>query len=148
MKTILRTILAVVAGMALALALVIGVELFSSIVHPVPPEFKETMEEMCQHVAKYPHWVLGVVVILWSATAFVSTWVATKIGRLAAGAVVSVLLLLAIAFNIAMLPYAMWFKVVMPSCSLVACYLGVKLGGRVKAKTPAANTINCNFSAW
>ena len=139
MKTTLRAILAVIAGMVLAFALAIAVEIFSSIVHPVPPDFKETMEEMCQHVAKYPHWVLGVVVILWSGTAFVSTWVATKIGRLAAGVVVSLLLLSGIGCNIAMLPYAMWFKVVMPSGSLVACYLGVRLGGRVKTKTSAAN---------
>ena len=139
MKMTLRTILAVIAGMALAFALVIAVEIFSSIVHPLPPEFTGTMEEMCQHVANYPHWILGVVVILWSGTAFISTWVATKIGRLAAGGIVAVLLLSAIAFNIAMLPYAMWFKVVMPSGSLVACYLGVRLGGRVKTKTSTAN---------
>lgn len=139
MKTFLRTILAVIAGMVVALALVIGVEFFSSIVHPVPPDCKETMEEMCQHVAKYPHWVLGVVVILWSATTFVSTWVATMIGRLVAGVVVSLLLLWAIAFNITMLPYATWFKVVMLSCFPMACYLGVRLGDRVKAKTSAAN---------
>ena len=139
MKTTIRTILAVIAGMALALVLVIAVEILSSIVHPVPPDFKETMEEMCQHVAKYPHWVLGVVVILWSATTFISTWVATKIGRSVAGIVVAVLLLSAIAFNVAMLPYAMWFKVVMPSGSLVACYLGARLGGRVKAITSGAN---------
>ena len=139
MKTILRTVLAVVAGMALALALVIAVEILSSIVHPLPSDFKETMEEMCQHVANYPHWILGVVVFLWSGTAFISTWVATKIGRLAAGAVVALLLMSGIGCNIAMLPYAMWFKVVMPSSSLMACYWGVRLGGRVSVKTLAEN---------
>ena len=76
--------------------------------------------------------------IAWSATTFISTWIATKIGRPVAGVVVSLLLLCAIASNIAMLPYATWFKVVMPSCFLVACYLGVRLGSRVKAKTSAA----------
>ena len=138
MKTILRTILAIISGMALAFALVVAVEGFSSIVHPVPPEFTGTMDEMCQHVARYPDWVLGVAVIAWSATTFISTWIATKIGRPVAGVVVSLLLLLAIAFNISTLPYATWFKVVMPSCFLVACYLGVRLGSRVRAKTSAA----------
>ena len=135
MKTILRTILAIIAGMALAFALVVAVEVFSSVVHPVPPEFTGTMDEMCQHVARYPNWVLGVAVIAWSATTFVSTWIATKIGRPVAGVVVSLLLLLAIAFNVSTLPYATWFKVVMLSCFPVACYLGVRLGGRLKAKT-------------
>jgi MFS family permease len=134
MKTILRAILAIIAGMVLAFALVIAVEGFSSIVHPLPPNFTGTTDEICQHVARYPHWVLGVVVIAYSATTFLSTWIATKIGRRVAGAVVSLLLLLAIAFNITKLPYATWFKAVMPGCFLVACYLGVTLGGRAKAK--------------
>ena len=134
MKTILRAILAIIAGMVLAFALVIAVEVFSSIVHPFPPNFTGTTDEIRQHVARYPDWILGVVVIAWSATAFLSTWIATKIGRRVAGAVISLLLLLAIAFNISKLPYATWFKVVMPVCFLMACYLGVTLGGRVKSK--------------
>jgi putative effector of murein hydrolase LrgA (UPF0299 family) len=134
MKRILRAILASIAGMVLAFALVSAVEVFSSIVHPVPPEFTGTMDEMCNHVAKYPDWVLGVAVIAWSATALLSIWIATKIGRPVAGAVVSLLLMLALAFNIAKLPYATWFKVVMPVSFLAACYLGLWLGGRVKSK--------------
>jgi hypothetical protein len=134
MYTVLRAVLGIISGMVVALALVIAVEGFSSIVHPVPPDFTGTMEEMCEHVARYPHWVLGVAVIAWSATTFLSTWIATKIGRRVAGTVISLLLLLAIAFNITTLPYATWFKLVMPVCFLVACYLGVTLGGRAKSK--------------
>lgn len=128
MKTALRTIVAVVAGMALAFVLVIALELFSGVVHPVPLGFTGIMDEMCQHVARYPHWVLGVVVLSWSATTFVSTWVATRIGNRWAGITVILLLTLAIVFNISKLPYAMWFKVVMLSCFPVACYLGVMRG--------------------
>jgi hypothetical protein len=120
MKTALRTLLAVVAGMALAFVLVIAVELFSAAVHPVPPGFTGTMDEMCQHVARYPHWVLAVVVVAWSATAFVSTWVATRIGNRLAGIAVILVLTLAIVSNVSMLPYAIWFKVVMLSCFPVA----------------------------
>jgi hypothetical protein len=135
MNKIFRPILAVTAGMVLALALVMAVEVFSSIVHPVPPNFTGTMEEMCEHVARYPQWVLGVAVIAWSATTFLSTWIATKIGGPVAGAVVSLLLLLALAFNITKLPYATWFKVVMPASFLVVCYVGVWPVGRGKPKT-------------
>ncbi len=125
MKTLLRAVLAVVAGMALALVLVIGVEMFSAVVHPVPEGFTGTMDEMCQHVARYPDWVLAVVVPAWSAIAFVSTWVATRIGNRWAGLAVILILTLGIVFNIAKLPYVMWFKVVMLICFPVACYLGV-----------------------
>jgi hypothetical protein len=138
MKTALRTLLAVVAGVALALVLVIAVELFSAVVHPVPPGFTGTMDEMCQHVARYPDWVLGVVVLAWSATSFVSTWVATRIGNRLAGLVVDRLLTLAIVINVAKLPYAMWFKVVMRSSFAVACYLGVTRGERMSK--PAADS--------
>ncbi len=128
MKTALRTLLGVVAGMALALVLVIAVELFSGVVHPVPEGFTGTMDEMCQHVARYPHWVLGVVVPAWSAIAFVATWVATRIGNRWAGITVIIILTFGIVFNISKLPYAMWFKVVMLTCFPVACYLGVIRG--------------------
>jgi hypothetical protein len=138
MKTVLRTILGVVAGMVLAFVLVIAVEILSAVVHPVPPGFTGTMEEMCEHVARYPHWVLGVVVLAWSATTFVSTWVATRIGKRWAGIVVSLILTLAIVFNLTKLPYAIWFKVVMLSCFAAACYLGCTRGARMSPTSPTA----------
>lgn len=39
------------------------------------------MDEMCEDVARYPDWVLGVVVLAWSATTFLRVWVATRIGN-------------------------------------------------------------------
>jgi hypothetical protein len=53
-KTVFRTLAAIIAGMLSAYVLVALVELFSSVVHPFPPDFGNTMEEMCQHVAHYP----------------------------------------------------------------------------------------------
>ena len=126
MKSILMTIAGIVAGMILAFVLVIGVEGFSAIVHPLPADFKGTMDEMCQHVARYPHWVLGVVVLLWGATAFLAVWVSTRIGRIAAGIVVALLLIAAVVFKVAMLPYPVWFKAVMPVAMLGACILGIR----------------------
>ena len=40
------------AGLIMAIALVIGVELFSSVVHPLPKDFGGTMAERCEHVAQ------------------------------------------------------------------------------------------------
>ena len=126
MKSFLMTIVGIVVGMVVAFVLVVGVEGFSSVVHPLPADFKGTMDEMCQHVARYPHWVLGVVVLLWGAIAFLAVWIATKIGRIAAGIVVALLLVAAVVFNVAMLPYPIWFKVVMPVAMLGACRLGIR----------------------
>jgi hypothetical protein len=129
MKTVLRWILGVVAGLALAFVLVVGVELFSAVVHPVPADFTGTMEEICEHVAQYPDWILGVAVIAWSAITFASVWVATRIGYRTGGLLVAFMLAAAIVMNISMLPYALWFEVVMLSCFVVAAYLGLSRGG-------------------
>ena len=126
------------AAVLLAFVLVIALEAFSAVVHPVPPGFSGTMDEMCRHIAQYPHWVLGVVVVSWSATTFVSTWVATRIGNRLGGIAVVIILTLAIVFNVTKLPYAIWFKVVMLSCFPVVCYLGCTRGARMSS--PAADS--------
>src|SRR6202008_3402507 len=75
-----------------------------------PPDFDGTMEEMCEHVARYPPWVLAVVVPAWVGTAFVGTWIAGRLGNRGAASFVGLLLLAALVFNVSMLPYAIWFK--------------------------------------
>ena len=127
MKSALRTVLAVVAGMALAFALVVAVEFFSAIVHPFPANFDGNIPA---HVRRYPHWVLGVVVLMWGATAAAAAWVASRIGGRLAGTLVTLLLASALAFNVSMLPYVMWFKVAMPAAFFVACLLGIRTGTR------------------
>jgi hypothetical protein len=125
MKLGIRTLFAVVAGMALAFALVIAVELFSAVVHPFPADFDGNIPE---HVRRYPHWVLGLVVLAWGATATAATWVASRLANRLAGGVVALLLAWALVFNLTMLPYTMWFKVVMFTVFPVACLLGTRYG--------------------
>src|SRR6476660_8477257 len=109
MAVAFRMLAAIIAGMVVAFLLVVAVELFSAVVHPVPPDFGGTMEEMCRHVSHYPHWVLALVVAAWGATAFVSTRTAERIGNRGCGLATGLLLLAAAAFNISMLPYPIWF---------------------------------------
>jgi hypothetical protein len=133
MTSAVRALLAVVAGMALAFVLVVAVEYLSSVVHPFPANFDGNIPA---HVKRYPDWVLAVVVLMWGATAGAATWVAARIGGRLAGAVVTLLLASALAFNLSMLPYVMWFKIAMPAAFFVACLLGIRLGGQVSS--PAA----------
>jgi hypothetical protein len=132
MKFCIRTLFAVVAGMALALALVVAVEWFSAVVHPMPADLEGNIPE---HVRRYPHWVLGVVVLAWGATITAATWVASRVGNRLAGSVVALLLAWALIFNLTMLPYTMWFKVVMFSVFPVACLLGIRYGKRPQRET-------------
>lgn len=105
----------IVGRMAAILAgilLVTGVEFFSAIVHPFPADFDGSPEAVCLHVTRYPSWVLAVVVFLWAGTAFGSTWVSGRIGKLFSGLITGLLLMAALIFNGSMLPYPLWFKIV------------------------------------
>ena len=136
MKSAGRTLGGVVAGMALAFVLVVAVEWFSSVVHPFPADFNGNIPE---HVKRYPHWVLAVVVLAWGATAAAATWVASRVGGRLAGVIVTLLLAWAIVFNLTMLPYVMWFKVAMFIAFPIACLIGVRYGRRVR---PAATVMD------
>jgi cytochrome bd-type quinol oxidase subunit 2 len=105
MKAVPRTLAAVLAGLLVLLILVVAVELFSAVVHPLPEDFRGTTDEMCQHVERYPQWLLAVVVPAWAVAAFASTWTARRIGNLFSAAIIGLLLLAALVFNISMLPY-------------------------------------------
>lgn len=120
-----KVICAAGAGMLLAFGLVIAVELFSAVVHPFPPDFKHTPDEMCAHVARYPEWVLQTVVVLWSATTYISTWVAARLGNVIAGMITGALLILAAAFNVSMLPYPTWFSAAILVCLPVVVILAL-----------------------
>ena len=129
MRSVGRTLLAIVAGMVLAFALVVAVEFFSSIVHPFPPGFDPSAPgSIPAHVQRYPGWVLAVAGLMWGATAAAATWVASRIGGRWAGITVALLLAAALVVNLAMLPYATWFKIAMPAAFVAACLLGVRHG--------------------
>lgn len=127
---ILRNVAAILAAFAVTLILLIGVELFSSVVHPVPADFAGTTEEMCAHVARYPHWVLGVVVPMWGVTALVGTWIAGRLGSRGSALLMAALLVIAVLFNLAMLPYPLWFKIVQPIAVLAAVVFGYRWSRR------------------
>lgn len=127
---VLRVIGSIIAGFALALVLVIALELFSSVVHPLPADFAGTADEMCRHVERYPAWVLAVAAVAWTSTAFVSTWLATRLGGKIPGILLSLFLVWAVVFNVAMLPYPVWFEAVSVLGIVAACLAGIGLPGR------------------
>lgn len=124
MNRILLVAAAILLGLLTAFLVVIAVELFSALVHPLPRDFGGTQEEMCQHVAQYPAWVLAVVVPAWGLAAYAGAWIAGRIGNLYSVVVVGGLLLAALVLNLSMLPYPLWFKLatllVIPAATLAA----------------------------
>ena len=140
--SILRSVGSVVAGLAVALALVFAVELFGAIVHPFPPGVDPNDYEVCKaHVARCPTWVLAVAAVGWAGTVFVSAWLATRLGTArhpAHGLVVGAILLALAGLNMAMLPYALWFPVVILVSFPLGTFWGVMLGRGPATQTGAA----------
>jgi hypothetical protein len=126
MATVFRTIGSIVAAMLVAFILLVAVELFSTVVHPLPPDFGGTQEEMCQHVERYPNWVLAVVVPAWAGTALAGTWIAGRLGNRGAALFLGLFLLAALILNLSMLPYPIWFKIgcliAIPAASALGVY--------------------------
>jgi hypothetical protein len=135
LRTIAWNIAGLFTGIVVALVLLIAVEAFSAVVHPLPPDFAGTEEEMCAHVARYPQWVLAVVVPAWAFTAFAATWTARRLSlpllgsglwTLDAGLLIALLLAAAVVCNVSMLPYPLWFKIVMPIAVIAAAIAALR----------------------
>lgn len=134
---LLRSTSALLAGLAVALALVIGVEMLSELVHPFPPGVDPTDLEACKaHVAQYPAWVLGAVVVLWGLTTFLSSWTATSLGtaqHIAHGLLIGGFLLAMVILNMSMLPYPSWFVIANLLIFPLSSYWGARWGGPAAA---------------
>jgi hypothetical protein len=121
-----RVIAGILAGMLVVFLLLVAVEMLSAVAHPFPADFGGTEEEVCQHVARYPRWVLALVVPAWGLTALASTWTAARIGGRGAAIFIGLLLLAALVCNVTMLPYPMWFKALSVAVSGVAVLAAIR----------------------
>src|SRR4051794_40237234 len=140
MSVYLRNLAATLAGLFLALALIVAVEGFSAVVHPLPSDFGGTMEDMCRHVERYPQWVLAAVVPMWAVAALVSVGIAQRIGNLYSAGIVGLLLLSALVFNLSKLPYPTWFKAV----NLLAIPAAIVVGSRLSGRRKTAGRVEVN----
>ncbi|WP_437193467.1 hypothetical protein [Planctomicrobium sp. SH527] len=136
--TAVRIFGALFAAVVTALILLIAVEFFSSIVHPPPADFKGTQQEIDDLVKRYPDWVLALVVPMWGFTAFICTWIAGRIGNRVCAASVGFLFTALVVCNTSMLPYPVWFKILMPIIALAAVILSYL--SLIRRSTPATLT--------
>src|SRR4051812_47143314 len=130
MSVYLRNLAATLIGLFLAFVLIVAVEGFSAVVHPLPSDFGGTMDEMCRHVERYPQWVLAAVVPMWGVAALVSVWIAQRVGNPYSAGIVGLLLLSALVFNLSKLPYPPWFKAANLIVTPAAMVVGSRLSGR------------------
>jgi hypothetical protein len=147
-RSLLRSVASIAVSLVVAMALIIAVEVVSAVLHPFPPGVDPADYEVCKaHVAKYPHWILAMAVVAWGGTTFVSVWLATRMGagrHPAHGIGVGSLLFLAAAFNMFMLPYPVWFKIVSLLVLPLAIFAAVKLGRAPQSRPPDVGPVPGN----
>lgn len=131
-KSILQSTGSLLLALVVAIILLAGIEGVSAIVHPFPPDFGGTRDEVAQHVANYPTWVLvSLGSVGWGITIFVASWMTTRLGTRrhpAHGAGLGLLLFAGAIFNMAMLPYPLWYWVLELITLPAGIYFGVKIG--------------------
>ena len=139
---LIRGIAVVIGALILALAGVVGVELMSSLLHPLPPGIDQTDMEACKaHVARYPTGVLLLCAVGWWLTVLVSCWLATRLGanrHPAHGIIVGLILIALAVFNMAMLPYPQWLwinLITFPASGVLGIW-GVRRGYNPKTAFP------------
>lgn len=134
LTALVRILTGAFLGSLVAFVVIVGVEVFSNVVHPFPTDFGGTHDEVCRHVERYPAWVLAAVVPLWGVAALAGSWIARRIGNLPAAWIVGLLLVSGLVLNLSMLPYPIWFKagnlVVLPTAILA----GIRSAGHRNAE--------------
>ena len=135
--SILRSIGSVIAGLVLAFAFLIAAEGYSELAYPFPKGYdpKDMMEVCKAHVAKYPTGVLAVCTAIWSLAPLCGSWLATLLGtsrHWAHGYVVGAVLLALAVINMLMLPYAIWYPIVIHLTFPLLTIVGARLAASPK----------------
>lgn len=110
--SILRSILAIVAAIAVAFFFVACVEVVCGLYWPFPKDVNHNDIQACRtHVASLPQVAFVIQSVGWGLASFCSSYVATRLGtgrHPAYGIVVGTVFLAMAVFNMLMLPYPLW----------------------------------------
>lgn len=129
--SLLRSVGSVVAGLIAAFVFLAAAEVVSAIFHPFPPGVDPYDLEACKaHVARYPTWLLAVCTAIWAPAPLAGAWLATRLGSARHsdhGTVVGMILMALAGYNMGMLPYPIWFPIVIVLTFPLATILGIRL---------------------
>ena len=130
--SIVRSVLAVIAGLAAAMFFIVGTEAVWAVVYPPAPGVDLHDMEACKaHIAKLPADAYVIAAAGWGLAVLAGSWVATRLGagrHPAHGIVVGLILLVAAVANMLMLPYPSLFWVLNLVSFPVGTYLGTRWG--------------------
>jgi len=127
--TILRRIGAVIAGMIVAVLIVLASEGIGHKIYPPPPDMGTDMAKVKAFVATLPLSVLLIVLTGWLIATFAGTWLAARIaGTPIPGYVVGALLLCGGIANAFMIPQPVWFSIASFVIYIGATWVGARAG--------------------
>jgi hypothetical protein len=130
-KTMGRTILGILAGMAVAIVLVMAGDAASAALYPHPPglDLKQP-DQLAAYIAAAPASAMVVMVAGWTLAAFAGGWVAARIARshrTFAGLMVGALVLAGVIANAMMIPHPLVMIVLGVLLPLPAAWLGTRV---------------------
>lgn len=144
MNPILRSILAVFAGLVVAGLLIAIIEAVGHTIYPLPegidPSNREAVAEIMPNA---PAGALIFVLIAWDIGNLCGSWVAARLaGRnpMMHAIIVGVILFAGAVYTMLVIPHPVWFWVAAFLITLAATFMGGKLGGR-KAKHPPGSPV-------
>jgi len=128
----MRSVLAVIAGVVAAGIIIALVEMAGQQIYPLPEGVNPADPESVKAaMANIPTGGLLFVLLAWALGSFGGGWLAARIAtqsRVLHGIIVGGIMLLAGIVNMAMIPHPLWFWVVGVLIFLPAAYLGARLG--------------------
>lgn len=128
-RVVLRTVLAIVAGVVVALATVFATDALFHQLASLPRPQTSDADVMRAYVAGQPAWLLALMVAGWSLAAALGGFVAARFARHDTwpGWVVVLLLLAATAFNFTLVDHPLWMVVASLAGIVIAGVLGIKV---------------------
>ena len=130
--SIVRSVGAVLAGLAAAMFFIVGTEAVWAVVYPPPPGVDLHDIEACKaHITQLPADAFVIAEAGWGLAVLTGSWVATRLGpgrHPAHGNAVGSILLMAAVANMLMLPYPIWFWGLNLVTFTAADLLGAKWG--------------------
>lgn len=131
MKTTLRNILGIVAGVLVGAVVILVVQLVGHQVYPVAGSLDmNDKEAMADFVASLPVGALLIVVVAYAAGSFVGGALAAFIGsgaKVRHALVVGAFLLISGVMNLVSIPHPVWFSIVTVLVFIPAAWLGGRM---------------------
>lgn len=144
MNPVLRSILAVLAGLVVAGILISIIEAVGHTLYPLPPGIDPSDREAISGIMQNaPAGALIFVLLAWDIGNLAGSWVAARLaGRnpMPHAIIVGALLLAGAIYTMIIIPHPAWFWVAALVITAAATYVGGRLGGR-KAKHPPESPV-------